>query len=62
MSPPRQPVRTYSPEAAQPRTRNNFERESPKQQYYNVSGIIFMKGSAELLKKFSFPFVINVFD
>ncbi|XP_045470651.1 cilia- and flagella-associated protein 410 isoform X2 [Harmonia axyridis] len=35
VSPPRQTVRNYSPEGPPLRTRNSFERESPKQQYYN---------------------------
>ncbi|XP_044745624.1 dynein axonemal assembly factor 11 isoform X2 [Coccinella septempunctata] len=35
MSPPRQHIRTYSPEAPPSRTKNSYERESPKQQYYN---------------------------
>ncbi|XP_044745623.1 dynein axonemal assembly factor 11 isoform X1 [Coccinella septempunctata] len=37
MSPPRQHIRTYSPEAPPSRTKNSYERESPKQQYYNKS-------------------------
>ncbi|KAL3288056.1 hypothetical protein HHI36_002507 [Cryptolaemus montrouzieri] len=37
VSPPRQPVRSYSPEEISTRRKNSYERESPKQNYYNKS-------------------------